>query len=246
MFSGFDRSLISGFIAQLPALSQLHITPNMFYGRAGSILTAAVMGGCYGLVGRVISPKANIRPLNYVVWFSVAFQIKSLMETLGILSWKKLNQAPRSSYSKRRARLHHYFWQLTAQLKIKARKIDATFSEIFHIRPFHELNQANIEDAKFLEMCRYRIGKVFKNTLLDMISFNVAHYFTRKAGIFLPQRTIVPLFIIGRSIIKDIVIIPCLHIYRRVFNDVIASLEKKTQWDISRRIEWMHVWIPAL
>src|SRR5262245_21668623 len=50
--------------------------PKTFFSFTSSTLIAAAMGVAYALVGRAIYPKQNISPLNYSLWFAIAFQIK--------------------------------------------------------------------------------------------------------------------------------------------------------------------------
>lgn len=244
---GINQFSTSVLTSVLPYFDHLPvIPPDQVYGKAGSVFMAAIIGGGYGLIARTISPDAGIYPFHYMAWFATAYQIKWLMEVIGEISWNRYLQRPVESYPKFSHLIHRFSLHITDDLQMLVKTIDTFVSLSLNIRPANLVNAENIEEAAFLEMCRFRMWRVFKETILDMSSFTLAHRLTRKLHISLPNRTAIPFFLVIRSIAIGIVIVPCCHLYARFLNHLIGTLDKEDKWAIKRRIRWINRLMPDL
>lgn len=198
--------------------------PFYVYSFAGSLVVAPALGAAYGLIGRVSYPNAGISPLNYSVWFTVAFQIKMLIDKVESFFENKLKD-----YLKGIENIPEDQLELQNNLKVRlwkvirfknkvVKKVDDYFSNLLKIRPLHEVTKENVDRASYLEMCRYRIWKVFKLAIYDTLSSAAAFSLLNRAGLFLPEKTVVPLFLIFRTILFNIGLIPTLYLYLRSTN----------------------------
>ncbi len=230
------------------------IAPDRFYNGAGSAITAAAIGGVYGLIGRVIYPKAGISPLNYAIWFLLAYQIKlaiNLLETrfddfIGVGAYlEALERVPEDQLDLK-DQFRYHCWKVI-QLKQKCVKVaDQIFSRIFHIRPYQEVTPENVQNASFLEMCRYRIWPVFKSTILNTLSFSLAYKLSNKMGFTLPARTSASLLYVIQSIIKDIILVPALYIYVAFCNRLADNLGEGGEVAEAYRSYWIRRFLPVL
>lgn len=250
----WDNFSFGQFIPNVNISQFLPAVPQSFYSSTGSTFIAAAIGGGYGLIGRVIYPNAGISPLHYAVWFALAFQIKqcvyamenqfedfmeveSYLDNLSKLSEDELDLNDLVRY---------HCWKVI-QLKTKIiRSIDSVFSNFVNIRPFEEIDVDNVEEASFLEMCRYRIWSVFKAAALDTISFALAHNFSNSTGFTIPDRTAVPSLIVIRSIVKDIILVPALYVYARFCNQIADELDGDDEKVAAYRAEWIRRCLPKL
>ena len=242
------------FLSELK-LDRLIPAPDRFYtSAAGSIFAAAAFGAVYGLVGRVIYPNARISPLHYAIWFTTAFQIKysvnfienQFEKFMGVGAYlDELEKAPEDELDLE-DRIRCHCWKVIQFRNTALKKIDGAISGIFNIRPYQVVTADNVSDASFLEMCRYRVWRVFKWTILDTISFSIAYRLTNGMGFTLPARTSVPLFIVMSSIVRDILLIPSLYLYARFCNDLAEELGESDQRASHYRAVWLRNILPAL
>lgn len=238
----------------------LPAVPSRFFTSVGSTFLAAALGGAYGLIGRVVYPKAGISPLHYSVWFALAFQIKEFIiaiesnfdHFLGVKDrLEKLEQVPEDELDVNDL-IRFHTWKFIQLKNHFIQRVDDIFSKITRIRPFDEVDQDNVAEASFLEMCRFRIWPVFKATILDGMSFSIAHHLSNGLGFTLPNATAVPLLIVIRSIFKDIILVPALHIYVRICNQIANQLDDDSTEDdhhensINYRAKWIHKCLPSL
>lgn len=195
--------------------------PFYVYSFAGSIVVASALGAAYGLIGRVSYPSAGISPLNYAVWFTVAYQIKTVIDKIenyfenGLKDYLKGVENIPEDQLKVQNNLKVRLWKVIRFKNSLVTKVDGYFSSIFKIRPYQEVYQEDVNQASYLEMCRYRIWKVFKLAVYDTLSSAAAFSLLNRAGLFLPEKTVVPIFLIVRTILFNIVLIPTLHLYFR-------------------------------
>lgn len=234
-------------------LTNLIPTPSRLYSSAGSSLVAALIGGGYGLIGRVIYPQAGIFPVNYAIWFAVAFQIK---ECINLLETRVENYMHLGKYLVKLERISEdsldledkilcRCWKLI-QFKNKCiRAIDVVVTKIFQIRLAQEIKKAEIHDACFIEMCRYRVWRVFKSTIINTLSFALAHRFTSVIGFILPNHTIVPLLLLIQSIFVDIIVVPFLHIHARWGNQIVDLIDRNGN-NLAYRERWIRRFLPTL
>lgn len=228
--------------------------PNRLYSVAGSTFIAAAIGGSYGLIGRIVCPKAGIIPLHYAVWFAVAFQIKECINFgeiyfenfLGIGSYlDKLERIPEDELDLE-DRIRFHCWKVI-HLKNKSLKtIDRVISQFLDIRPYSDVREDGIKNASFLEMCRYRAWPVFKSTIVDAVSSALAYRLTHQMRLTLPAQTAVPLFIVIRSIVKDIILIPAMHVYARFCNQLADEIGEKDKRARAYRVYWIYRFLPAI
>lgn len=212
--------------------------PYYFYSVAGSVVTAPALGLSYGLIGRVTYPNAGIIPMNYAIWFTIAYQIKYVIQKLenlfeqylGVKAYlKTLEKTPEDQLdlqNKFRVRC----WKVIRFKNRVIKKVDDFFSKMFKIRLSCEVTEANVDKASFLEMCRYRIWKVFKMAVYDTISSALAYPLTNRLGFLLPEKTAVPIFLIIRIFFTNIVLIPSIYLFLRS----------------TTRFQWTRDYIPAL
>lgn len=228
--------------------------PDRFYKSAGSMVAAAAFGAAYGLIGRVVYPQAGINPLHYAIWFTVAYQIKycfNLIENhfeefMGVAAYfHELEKVPEDELDVQ-DQIRYHCWKIIHLRNAALKRIDEVFSYVFRIRPYQEVKEDNVEDASFLEMCRYRIWRVFKSALLDTLSSAAAYRLTNSMGFTLPDRTSVPLFLIMRSLVLDILLIPSLHLYARFCNQLADELGEGDQNASQLRAKWLKDILPAL
>ena len=241
------------FISHVNISHVLPPVPQSFYYSTGSTFIAAGVGATYGLIGRVIYPNTGISPLHYAVWFVLALQIKQFVETLENKFEKFLQEGdPLNDLSGLNedelnlADLVRYHCWKVIHIKMKSLHIiDHIFSKAVNIRFFEDIDEDNVAEASFLEMCRYRAWPVFKAAVLDSLGFALAHNFSNTMGFTLPDRTALPLLIVIRSIVKDIILIPALYVYARFCNQVADKLgdDEKVA---SYRAAWLHQCLPKL
>lgn len=232
-----NYSSLLSYLPRIP-VEQYIPAPDRFYSSAGSLLGAAAIGALYGLAGRVVYPQAGIFPLHYSIWFTVAFQIKSTVTFLGNRADKFMHTGtPFEEMEKvSRGKLSwkdqiRYPYLKGVELKNSLLKsIDDVASKRLHIRPYSEIKQENVAEASFLEMCRYRVWRVFRETLLETACSVIAYQITTTVGFSLPARTSVPLFILARSFMKDIVFVPSLHYYARLVIDQKKNAQSGITW----------------
>lgn len=221
---------------------------------ASSMVIAAAIGGGYGLIGRVVYPRAGISPLNYAIWFATAYQIKEcfhfaekyLEGFLGVGAYlEKLEKIPEDQLDLQ-DQIRYHSWKMINLKNNFLKKLDQIASHILGIRPSQEINEKNVEKASFLEMCRYRVWRVFKETILDTISSSLAYHLTGGMGFTLPSRTAVPLFIIMRSIVKDILLVPALYVYANFCNQLANELGDKDERAAAFREACIRYILPTL
>lgn len=241
----FDRLLTFDFFRFAPQ-------PDRLYGLAGSTVLAAVIGCTYGLIGRVVYPSSGIYPLNYALWFAVAFQINHFINKIDF-SFKKFIH--RGNYfqegiSVTRSNLEGIIrrkcWKMNRLKNKYLLSLDYLVCQILHIRPYYKIKRSNVYDASFFEMCRYRVWKVFKSTIIDTASSMIAYRLLVKAGITLPGRTAVPFFIAIRSIVTEVLLIPALYFYARLCSELVGELGNGSQKAARYRALWIRKLLPAL
>lgn len=244
----------SQFIPSIQINQFLPAAPARFYSSAGSTVVAAAIGGAYGFIARILHPTAGISPLHYAIWFALAFQIKEFVyaienqfeDFLEVEAYlEKLEQTPEDELDLDDL-IRYHCWKVIHLKNRVIRAIDSVFTTIFQIRPYDEINEDNVEEASFVEMCRYRIWPVFVSTLLDTASFALAHYFSNGMGFTIPDRTAVPLLIVIRSIVKDIIIVPALYVYARFCNKMADNLEESDERSSRYRAKWIRWCLPTL
>lgn len=228
--------------------------PQKLYAKSYSTVAAAAFGAVYGLVGRVIYPQAGIIPLNYAVWFAIAYQIKQIVhllestfdQFLGIGTYldelEEMDEYDLDLTDRIRCRCWQAVWMKNQCLQ----SIDEIVSQCLHIRPYQDIKPDNVQDASFLEMCRYRMWPIFRRTVLDTVSFAVAYRGCNVIGLILPARTAVPLLILIRSVVKDILLIPALHIYARICKQVVDEVEDDDPDAHPYRAKFLQYVLPSL
>jgi hypothetical protein len=247
---------ISSFDRFFSRLSWSHFlpAPARLYSSAGSTIVAAAIGGIYGLAGRVIYPKAGISSLNYAVWFACAFQIKECINLLefhfesfmGVSAYfEELEKTPEDQLNLK-DKIRYHCWRIVHLKNHCLRALDQAACKILAIRPSQDISAHNVEDASFLEMCRYRIWPVFKSTIIDTVCSGLAYRVTNGMGFTLPQQASATLFIVIRSIIKDILLIPALYVYARVCNHLAEELGDGDQRSTIYRVVWIRRFLPSL
>ena len=100
-------------------------------------------------------------------------------------------------------------------------------------------------DASFCEMRRYRIWPVFKSTIIDTISSRIAYQLTNTRGFTLPYHASATLFIVVRSIVKDI-LLPALYIYARVCSQLANELGEGNPRAAAYRVVWIRRFLSSL
>lgn len=244
---------LNGMIAQF-SLSGFLPTPKSFYSSARSTFVAAMVGGAYGLVGRVIYPKQGIFPVNYTLWFAGAFQIKECFELfqrhfkvfLGVTDYlEQLEYIPENELDLE-DQLRHQIWKIIQLKNHCIKTVDAVFCRIFNLRSYQEVTIRNVYEASFLEMCRYRIWKIFKLTILDTISFSITHRLLNTLGFHIPQYMSVPLLLLIRSIVRDIILVPALYSYARFCNTLVNELGNGDKYAASIQEKFINYLLPEL
>lgn len=236
------------YAANLPAsqyLSSLHIqqyfpAPEwLCKTAASSLILAGAVGGAYGLIGRVVYPRAGIIPLHYSLWFALAYLISSCVRHVENRFEQFMgkpnieNQKPSDMDVFDQIRYHA--WRVILVRDAALKKIDALFSRLFRVRAYDEVNEQNVRAASYVEMCRYRVWSVFKSTVLYEVSTFSAYQLTRAIGFSLPSRTAVPLLIAIGSIVGEILLVPALY----KLADSIDEGEERGNTKL-------HAWLPAL
>lgn len=249
-----NSSSFTSFISQFHFTDFLPAAPDRF-SSVGSTLLSAAIGGAYGLIGRVIYPKAGISPLHYAIWFVLAFQIKQFILSaqchfgnfLGVKDYlEELENVPEDELD-----LHdlvrYHSWKVIQLKNHVLHVIDQFFYQIFDIRPYEEIDAENVEEASFLEMCRYRMWPIFKLTVLETLSFALAHRLLNAMGFTIPSQTAVPLFIIIRSVVRDIILVPAVYVYARLCNKLADHLDDGSDEKAAAyRANWIKWCLPAL
>jgi hypothetical protein len=242
------------FIPDIHISHILPAVPHRFYSSASSTLVAAAVGGTYGLIGRVVYPNAGIVPLHYALWFVLAFQIKQIVfvsenkfeEFLGVGAYlDKLEHIPEDDLDLDDL-IRYHCWRVIQLKNAIVKSVDDLFCTVFDIRSYEEINKDNVEEASFLEMCRYRVWPIFKATLLDTVSFEIAHHLSNKMGFAIPDRTQVSRLLIIRSIVKDIILVPALYVYARWCNQMADDLENSDARSSAYRAQWIRCFLPSL
>lgn len=242
------------FTQFIPDTNLNHYLPS-FYSSASSTFTAAAVGGMYGLVGRVMYPNAGISPLHYAVWFVLAFQIKHFVFSMenrfdrflcGKVCLQKLEEVSEDE-SNLEDLVRYHCWEVIQLKDGTLHIIDDFFCKMVNIRPSQEVTADNVEEASFIEMCRYRIWPVFKTTILDTVSFAIAYRFANHMGFTISNYSAVPILIVIRSIVKDIILIPALYVYIRMCNQIADHLRKdQTDAFSNHRATWIRWCLPSL
>ncbi len=228
--------------------------PSHLFTSVGSFGLAAVFGGAYGLIGRAVYPQSGINPINYAVWFVVAYQVKQLFQRLELEGGNFLGARHYFDYLERQDdremavsdQLRLTCWKVIVVKDYVLTKIDDCFSYVFNIRPYREITAENVQDASFVEMSRFRLWNVFKSTILDNTSFSLAHGLTHRMGFTLPLHTSIPLFILVQSIAKNIFLIPMMYKYMNFCNHLAAEIDEGAASTPSQRAEWLKRILPPL
>ena len=233
------------FVTYIPFYEYLPAPDRFYTSAAGSLAGAALLGAATGLAGRVIYPTSGISPLHYSIWFSIAFEIKYGYDCVKAYLEQLLKKGPSLKGTEDEELgwgdcLRRHYWRLIARKDSSLEAVDGVVSRLLNIRPYTEIHAENVANASFIEMCRYRVWRVFKATIIDTICFALAYRLTHRIGFSLPGRTSVPLFIVLRSLVRDILLIPSLHLYAR-FCSELAEDEKYQE-----RAQWLRSILPAL
>jgi hypothetical protein len=228
--------------------------PHRLYSFGGSTFVAAGIGYGYGLIGRAVYPKAGITPLNYAIWFAVAYQIKQCIDLTenrfqNFLRFKAyledLERTPEDQLDLKN-QIRYHCWRVIQLKNNCLNAIDQAVSRIFRIRAYHAVTEANVQDASFLEMCRYRMWRVFKSTVIDNVSSLLAYQLTNRVGFTLPNHTAVPFFIVIQSIIKDVLLVPALYFYARTCNQIANDIGEGDKIAAGYRESWIRYFLPVL
>lgn len=227
--------------------------PERFFKPAGNVVAAAAFGASYGLIGRVLYPKDAIYPVEYALWFTVAFQIKSVIlmcedqceQFLGVGTYFSKWDKPPSEPVTWRDHIRSRCWKIVVVRNTVVKKIDAIFSGILNLRPYQEITAANVYDASFLEMCRYRIWSVFKSTLVATFTSFLARQLLVHVGYTFPFITTVNYYIAASAILQDIIFIPSLCLYLRVW-DPLGEKSGEGVGGEKRQVSWVRQYLPAL
>lgn len=243
--------------SQLWTLNWQHFipAPDRLFSSAGSFVMAPVIGGIYGLIGRVIYPNAGIYPTNYAIWFAIAYQIKECIDLLGNYCdsfmglgtyFDELEHVNEDQLDLK-DQIRYHCWKIIHLKNQFLNHIDRFAVKLLGIRPYKDVTQDNVKDATFSEMCRFRIWKVFRSTITETLSSAIAYQIAGSIGFKLPSRTAVPLFIVIRSIVRDILLVPGLHVYARFCNQLADELsDDDDHHAASLRTHWMLRFLPDL
>jgi hypothetical protein len=215
---------------------------------------AAATGYVYGLAGRVVYPNTGISPLHYSIWFTLAFQIKQFVhllegnfhDFLGVRSYLEQLEELSEDELDLSDLLRYHCWKIIQLKNHVLQTIDGIFVSALNIRPYDEITPDNVEEASFLEMCRYRIWPVFKLAVLETVSFSVAYRLCNSMGFSLPARTAVPLIVVISSIIRDIILIPALYCYAHWCNEIADQIEDSNEEVSAYRAKWFRFCLPSL
>lgn len=254
----FLATTIPNFLeTAIPHLDITHflpVVPDRIFSSVRSGVVAAGAGYAYGYIGRVIYPNSGISPLNYAVGFALAFQIKQfavLLEDdfrdfLGVGNYlenlEKLSESELDLEDFVRCRC----WKMIQFKNQILKEIDCICVKVLHIRPYEEVTKKNVEESSFLEMCRYRIGPVFKLAVLEMLSFSISYRLSNGMGFSLPPRTSAPLIVVISSIINEIIFIPGLYVYVRWSNQVGDQIDGNDAYLSAQRAKWIRSCLPPL
>jgi hypothetical protein len=188
-------------------------TPTYLFNQADSSHFALVIGGTYGLLGRAVFPQKGINPINYAIWFVVAFQIKKLIQNWETQLSQNLNSDAAPNEHKLLPRIRQYYRSGRDFKDMVLNKVDTAVCFLFGLRPYDQITKENVQDALFLEMCRFRLWNVFKSTIIDNASFAIARTVTHQLGFTLPSHTSIPVFLATEVIIRNIVCLPLIYKY---------------------------------
>lgn len=181
--------------------------PGALVSRVGSLSAAAIAGELYGIGVRYFSQSRTVVPHHYAMWFALAYQIQEWLhvsKALAVAWVESTPTGPSASYIERfRSGCHHSLGNFD--------KLDQAISDTFDIRPRKEINQNNIDQAQYLEMCRARAWKVFKRTVVEVLSFTLSCYAVTYSGFPLYTNYSVSLYVLGKWALIDTFIVPLLH-----------------------------------
>ncbi|WP_068469205.1 hypothetical protein [Candidatus Protochlamydia phocaeensis] len=223
--------------------------PDHVYSSAQSIGMAAAAGALYGLGVRVLYSQNNWAPLSYAACFVLAYQIKQSCMWLGKRGLDYIAEAEQlqhSSVLSSKDRLRVYAWKVIQSYQGLVRRIDEAVSRLLGIRPSYSVTQDNVKEASFLEMCRFRIWSVFRDTILNQISFSIAYRFSNRVGLHLSNRGAVPLFLIIQGIVQNILFIPLLYKYAHFCNRLAGHLDKDAVSTVPQRAKLIGSFLPPL
>ena len=233
------------------SINRLLPDPASLFQSVGSMGLAAAAGAGYGVVARFIAPNAGIYPLNYAVWFVVAYKIKEILnlceEQANIFLGNETQQSDLSIQTISWAdSVHQTVWKMIHIKNTLLGAIDRLFCLVLNMRPFNEVTSANVEEAAFFEMCRFRMWNVFKTTVLDFISIIGAHRLLLLARLSLPARTSVPFFLMVQTVVQNILLAPLLYKYLNFCDHLAAELDLESARIAAERARWIRDWLPSL
>ena len=224
-------------------------TVNSYFSAAGSLLLASGVGVAYGLIGRFIYPRAGIYPLHYGIWFGLAFQIKYILTEIIGKRYRKFCELG----------IHHIenkkdifakegivdqactLWWKVIYVRYKTMKaVDKVFSKVFKVRRSREITHANVKDASFLEMCRYRLWPIFKKSVVENVAFSVAYHATTFIGLALPLNTAVSTLLVIHSIAIQIIFVSAFHRYMGICRQKAMQMNQKLPDLNSFRLKMFH------
>ncbi|MBA2368285.1 MAG: hypothetical protein H0V82_04590 [Candidatus Protochlamydia sp.] len=233
------------------SLNRLLPDPTSLFQSAGSLGLAAVAGAGYGMAARILYPNSGIYPTHYALWFILGYKIKEIVcicdEQAQIFIGAAIPREDalwleRSLTQKGRL----IAWKAIHLKNLLLKPIDRILCYTLNLRPFNEVTSSNVAEASFLEMCRFRMWNVFKTTIFDFVSILSAHRLTQLAGISLPSRTSVPLFLMVQTIAQNILLAPLLYKYLNFCDHVAAELDLESARIASERARWIRNWLPSL
>lgn len=233
------------------SLNHLLPDPASLFQSVGSMGLAAAAGAGYGVVARFISPNTGIYPIHYAAWFVVAYKIKEILnhceEQAGIFIGNEEPQSDASFIEQSFAeKVRLTIWKTIHFKNSLLHAIDGIFCIALNMRPFCEVTAANVEDASFIEMCRFRMWNVFKTTILDFVSILSTHRLVQLAGLSLPARTSVPFFLMVQTIVQNILLAPILYKYLNFCDHLAAELDLESARIAAERARWIRDWLPSL
>ncbi len=227
--------------------------PSKFVTSAGTTVVATTAGFAYGFLGRKVYPLSGVIPFHYGIEFALAFQImqfilqieKNFRQFLKVESYFKKLEMLSEDELDLEDRVRFHCWKIIQLKNQIILRIDNALVFLFKIRPHHKVTKDNVEQASFIEMCRYRIWPVFKLTVLETLSFRVAFLLCNGMGFKLPVSTSVPRVVIISSIVREIIIIPALYTYAN-WCQKSESGEKYTAESLALRAKWIRYFLPSL
>lgn len=247
----------------LSHLASYFHTPDKLYSSAGSALAAAGIGAGAGLVGRAVYPDSGIVPLHYSVWFGLAYQIKSFITLVesrfdGFMDIgayiEFLEQIPEDALDFK-DQFRYNAWKIIRYKTVVLNKIDQLYCYVFSVRPYAQVTVDNVYQSSFMEMCRYRVWKVFKSTIVDAVSISLAYHLCNATGFILPARSSAPLILIIQSITVRIIMVPALYCYINAWNKknvpAVDAAEGENATPIQaialpKRILWLNKLLPEM